>query len=62
MDAVFKEGQNKPSHVPFSLSRQCRNELQLMSVLGFVAQADLRVTHSPYLYSTDASPSGGAGC
>ncbi len=60
MDAVFKEGLNKPAHVVFELSRQCRNELQLMSILGFVAQSDLRVSHSPHLYSTDASPYGGA--
>ena len=60
MDAVFKDGLNRPRHVPFLLSRQCRNELQLMSVLGFVALSDLRVSHSPHLYSTDASPTGGA--
>ncbi len=60
MDAVFKEGLNRPQHVPFQLSRQCRNELQLMSILGCVAQSDLRVSHSPHLYSTDASPTGGA--
>lgn len=60
MDVVFREGQDKPNHIPFQLSRKCRNELQLMSVLGFVALSDLRVTHSPHLYSTDASPTGGA--
>ena len=44
----------------FQLSRQARCELQMVAILGPVAQSDLRAQHSPKLFCTDASPSGGA--
>ena len=62
MDAVFKDGQGFASHQVFKLSRQSRNELQLLSIFGAVCQADLRAKYSPKIFTTDASPSGGAVC
>lgn len=60
MDTVFQEGQGLPKHQVFKLSRQALCELQLLTTLGPLAQTDLRVKHSENLYSTDASPDGGA--
>lgn len=62
MDAVFSDGSGRPQNQVFTLSRQCRNELQILGLLGPVAQADLRVSYSKKLFTTDASPSGGAVC
>ena len=62
LDAVFKDGQGRPKHEIFCLSRQSLNELQMISMLAPMAHSDLRVSHSPFLYITDASPWGGAVC
>ena len=35
-----------------------RAELQLLATVGMLAQSDLRVEHSPFIYCTDASPYG----
>lgn len=58
MSAVFQEGFNKPQNQVFQLSMQARNELLALSVLGAVAQTDMRVTTCPHVFCMDASPSG----
>lgn len=60
MDQVFKEGKGRPSNEAFCLSRRARCELQLLAVLGPLAQSDLRASYSPNIYCADASPFGGA--
>lgn len=60
MDAVFKDGQGIPQGQVFCLSRQSRNELQILGLLGPLAQADLRTKYSSRLFTTDASPDGAA--
>eukprot|EP00438_Fugacium_kawagutii_P008019 Skav209170 [mRNA] locus=scaffold1137:401715:406094:- [translate_table: standard] len=62
IDALFSEGISKPAHETFCLSRQARNELQLLAILGPTAQSDLRAQFCSHLFTTDASPSGGAVC
>ena len=62
MDALFHEGRGLPSNKVFPLSRQARNELQVLGILGPLAQTDLRVSYSTNLFTTDASPDGGAVC
>jgi len=62
LDAVFAEGRGKGQHEVFCLSPQAKNELELLSVLSTMAHSDLRVNYSPYIYTTDASPWGGAVC
>ncbi len=58
VDQLFKEeSPGKPDDV-FCLSSAARAELQLLSTVGMLAQSDLRVKHSPFIYSTDASPFG----
>ena len=60
VDQLFAEGHGKPQDEFFCLSRKARCELQLLAALGPLAQSDLRSSYSPYIYSTDASPFGGA--
>ena len=60
MDQVFKEGKDRPATEVFCLSRRARCELQLLAVLGPLAQSDLRAGYSSNIYCTDASPFGGA--
>ena len=60
IDQLFKEGSGKPQDEIFPLSRQARCELQMLAVLGPIAQSDIRVQHCPRMYCTDASPMGGA--
>ena len=62
LDAVFKEGQGIPKHQVFQISRQALNELQILTVLAPMAHSDLRTKYSEYLFTTDASPWGGAVC
>ena len=62
LDSVFREGLDRPKHEVFCLSNQSRNELQMIAILAPMAHSDLRVHYSPYLYTTDASPWGGAVC
>ena len=60
VDQLFTEGQGRPPDDYFCLSRKAKCELQLLAALGPLAQSDLRSSYSPYLYCTDASPTGGA--
>ena len=60
VDALFKEGKQNSKHSVFCLSRQARNELLLLSVLGSVSHSDLRCKYHDKIYCTDASPWGGA--
>lgn len=62
MDSVFKEGKGIAQNRVFCLSRQSRNELQMMAMMGPLAQTNLRVEYLPFLFCTDASPEGGAVC
>ena len=60
IDQLFKEEfPGSPDEV-FCLSSKARAELQLLSSVGMLAQSDLRVNYSPFIYSTDASPFGGS--
>ena len=60
VNALFTEGLDKKMDEVFCMSRQARNELQLLAILGPMIQSDLRVSHSKFMYCTDASPTGGA--
>ena len=62
MEAVFHDGKGLPQNQVFKLTQQTRNELQLLGVLGPLAQTDLRVKYSPNIFTTDASPFGAAVC
>ena len=62
LDAVFKDGQGRPRNSVFCLSRQSLNELQMLCILAPMAHSDLRVQYSTHIYTTDASPWGGAVC
>lgn len=62
MSAVFAEGQHEPQDKVFKLSQQARNELLALSVLGPVAQTDLRTNTCPKVFCMDASPNGAAIC
>ncbi len=62
VDSLFKEGRDRKKHEVFCLSRQSRNELQLLSILGSVSHSDLRAKYDKRIYCTDASPWGGAVC
>ena len=58
----FNEGANRPRNEVFMLSRQCRNELAALALLGPMCVSDLRVGVAPAIYCTDASPQGGGIC
>ena len=60
IDDLFRQGSELPPDQVFCLSRKARSELQLLSVLGPLAQSDLKATYSSTLYCTDASPQAGA--
>lgn len=60
IDSLFTDGLARPLDQVFCLNRQSLNELQVLAMLGPTAQSDLRVHYSKFLYTTDASPSGGA--
>ena len=62
MEAVFSEGQNKPANKVFKLSRQARNELLALSILGPVAQTNLRTRTCSKIFCMDASPHGSGIC
>eukprot|EP00438_Fugacium_kawagutii_P021739 Skav206696 [mRNA] locus=scaffold99:17529:21803:+ [translate_table: standard] len=59
-DQVFKESQGVQGNNTFCLSRKARSELQLISCLAPLAQSNMRASYASKLYSTDASPEGGA--
>eukprot|EP00435_Cladocopium_sp_Y103_P042939 s2396_g12.t1 len=58
----FSEGSNRPRNEVFMLSRQCRNELAALALLGPMCISDMRVAVAPAIYCTDASPAGGGIC
>lgn len=60
MNHIFREGQGRPAHEPFCLSRESRSELQLLASVGCLAQSDLRSKYVDRIFSTDASPVGGS--
>ena len=62
IDALFNEGLDRPPSQIFCLSRKALNELQTLAILGPTAQTDIRAEFCPYVFATDASPSGGAVC
>eukprot|EP00438_Fugacium_kawagutii_P029139 Skav202633 [mRNA] locus=scaffold1259:37280:43123:+ [translate_table: standard] len=62
LDSVFHEGRDLPKHQTFCLSRQSLNELQMLAVTAALAHSDLRAKYSKHLFTTDASPWGGAVC
>ena len=59
---AFSEGKGLPQNEIFALSRETRNELLALCLLGPVCVADLRVGLAPYIYCTDASPDGAGIC
>eukprot|EP00438_Fugacium_kawagutii_P009652 Skav215001 [mRNA] locus=scaffold508:1001281:1007076:- [translate_table: standard] len=59
IDALFKEGFDKPPNIVFCLSKHARHELMSLCLLGPCAQADLRVEFAPKIFALDASPWGG---
>lgn len=60
MDDLFHQGAGLGMDEVFCLTRKARNELQLLSTLGPLAQSDLRATYASDLFCTDASPTAGA--
>ncbi len=60
IDQLFKEGRGLSQDTIFCLSNRARCELQLLGILGSVAQGDLRTHYSSKLFCTDASPGGAA--
>ena len=60
VEQLFKEGQGKGQDEIFTLSRQACCELQVLSILGPIAQTDIRTKYSSKIFCTDASPFGGA--
>ena len=62
MSAVFLEGRGLPANQTFTLSRPCRNELMCLSILGPLAQTDLRTKTCPKVFCMDASPAGSGIC
>lgn len=58
MNAVFQEGSGKPQNQVFRLSQTAGNELLALSILGCVAQTDMRVDTCPHVFCMDASPYG----
>ena len=58
VDQLFKETSPGSPDAIFCLSSAARAELQLLATVGMLAQSDLRVEHSPFIYCTDASPYG----
>ena len=59
---AFGEGSNRPQNQVFQLSRETRNELCALALLGPVCCSDLRVDVAPAVFCTDASPAGGGIC
>lgn len=59
---AFSEGSNRPQNQVFQLSRETRNELCALALLGPVCCSDLRVDVAPVVFCTDASPAGGGIC
>eukprot|EP00438_Fugacium_kawagutii_P015642 Skav215148 [mRNA] locus=scaffold2462:83903:87145:- [translate_table: standard] len=56
LDALFRVGMNDPPTKVICLSSHARHELISLCLLGPCAQADLRVSFAPEIFSLDASP------
>jgi len=54
IDDLFRQGIDLPPDEVFCLSRKARSELQLLSVLGPLAQSDLTASYSETLFCTDS--------
>lgn len=61
-DRVHTEGRDFPEDCIFRMSKQCRAELMLISLIAPTLQTDLRIDAAPYIYMLDASPFGGGIC
>ncbi len=59
---VFPEGRQCKQDALFELSREARNELWAISLLGQVCITDLRLDVAPFIYCTDASLQRGRIC
>ena len=62
MQAVFNEASGRAQDDVIHLSQQARNELMVLSILGPVAQTDMRTATCPKLFCLDASPQGAGIC
>lgn len=62
LSCAFSESTGKPQHELFELSRQARNELCAVALLGPVSISDMRVDVAPAVFCTDASPDGAGIC
>ena len=62
LSSVFSEGKGLKQDVVFELSRQSRNELLALSILGPVVQANLRTSVCNKVFCLDASPFGAGIC
>lgn len=62
MQAVFNEASGRSQDQVIQLSQQARNELMVLSILGPVAQTDMRTVTCPKLFCLDASPQGAGIC
>eukprot|EP00435_Cladocopium_sp_Y103_P076060 s103_g75.t1 len=59
---AFSKGANRPQNEVFQLSRESRNELCALSMLGPLCISDMRVAYAPFVFCTAASPYGGGIC
>ena len=62
MQAVFTESGGRSQDSIIRLSQQARNELLVLSILGPLAQTDMRTATCPKLFCLDASPQGAGIC
>ena len=60
LSSCFQDACHVPRDLVFQLGRKTLNELQSLSLLAPLFQADLRVSYLPFIFCMDASP-GGAG-
>ena len=62
LSICFQEACHVPRDEVFRLDRRALNELQSLSLLAPLLQADLRVQYLPHIYAMDASPSSAGLC
>ena len=62
LNAVFADAARMPATQIMRLSRNSRNELLCVSLLGPLLQTDLRASWCPKVFMMDASPSGAGLC
>ena len=60
IDQLFHEGTGLESDSVFCLSKKAICELQMLAVIGPMAQSNLRASYCDTIFCTDASPNGGA--